>query len=109
MFKPGQEVVCINDKLKSEKSPLVYGRVYTIIDCKKETCKCGEIVVNIGIIDRGMTNYYTHIRCRYCDVLMPITNNFWWFLAKRFVPKEDWQQAETMVEVLKEDLELQAV
>lgn len=34
---------------------------------------------------------------------------FWSAYEWRFVSKEYWQQAETMVEVLKEDLELQAV
>lgn len=44
---------------------------------------------------------------RFSDGWLGFTHEPTWFHnPKFFVPLEDWQQAETMVEVLKEDLEL---
>lgn len=86
MFKPGQKVVCINTRVIHRMSPynqslsrLVLYKEYTVV-----SYNVGSVVLAEVKSDHPEGAYY----------------------PTRFVPLEDWQQAETMVEVLKEDLEL---
>lgn len=97
MFKPGQEVVCI----KSHSQRIVIkDNTYTVLGIIN--CSCGRSAIDVGVKD----DYPFIISYCECGIGIKVTNNIWWVGSSLFASPEDWQQAETMVEVLKEDLEL---
>jgi hypothetical protein len=86
MFNPGQEVVCIRNKpwAYPDGYQPSFGETVTV----DSLCRVYPDCIFIREYPRAKDGALQCFGYRY------------------FVPKEDWQQAETMVEVLKEDLEL---
>lgn len=99
MFEIGQQVVCI----KTHPNKVVKeGETYTIKSMSIH-CKCG-LSVDIGAKDPCGPDHIICC-CQDCDMTYALTD-IWWISHKRFVPLDQWEQAEEAKESLLEELKV---
>jgi len=93
MFYRGQKVVCIEGHTSCCGIKLVDGISYIVK--KIGSCNCN------ALLDVGIT-IATNTKCFKCNTLLS-TDGTWWLYAKRFVPLDEWQNAEeNVIQLLKE-------
>lgn len=98
MFYVGQKVVCIDS---SGQDALKEGNTYTITETSISKC-CG--ILNIGV---GIAPIRDEVNCIKCGMTFPLVTNHRPFLSRRFVPLQDWEQSEQLVNKLIEESQLQ--
>jgi hypothetical protein len=93
MFKIGQKIVCVDNK----NTPLVENHDYVVDSIQYGVCSCNYALVNVGFTKEriGRVQY-----CTKCNTRFKIFDDIWWFAAPRFVPLDDWQQADELVKEL---------
>lgn len=99
MFYIGQKVVCVDSgrvKLPpvsgktSIQAPLVEGKTYTIKDVGKDCCN--------SVVDVGLKSDVLLSRCASCGRFYRQPK--YWVLARRFVPLEDYEAMQELVNEL---------
>jgi len=96
MFFIGQKVVCIEGHVSRCGVKLVDGRIYQVKNIWN--CKCNNL------LDVGIT-ISTNVKCFKCNTQLS-TDGTWWLYAKKFVPLEEWQNAEKNVTKLLNEAEI---
>ena len=90
MFYIGQKVVCIAGKYSVCGVKLIEQKIYEIKNIW--SCKCNT-VLDVGI------HINTNVTCFKCNTILS-KDGTWWLYAKRFVPLEEWQNADENVKQL---------
>jgi hypothetical protein len=95
MFYIGQKVVCIKGKFSACGVDLKENGIYTVKNIW--SCRC-NMVLDVGL--RITSNDI----CFNCDTLLS-TDGVWWLYAKRFVPLEEWQDADKNIKQLLKEIQ----
>lgn len=116
-FQIGQKVVCVNNKgIESENDPLggepckappvKVGSIYIVLDVL--FCfKCGEQHIHIGYHSEP-DSYMWCEKCRHIIEAISDTQRYW-LESWRFVPVEEYEASENMVEELLEPLKQETI
>ena len=95
MFYKGQKVVCIKGKYSACGARLVEDQIYVVKN--KWSCKCNELL-DVGI------KIFTNVTCFKCNTLLS-TDGTWWLYANRFVPLDEYQNADENLRKLLKEIE----
>ena len=90
MFYIGQKVVCIERHTSCCGVKLVDGISYIVKNIW--SCKCN------ALLDVGIT-IATNVTCFRCNTFLS-ADGIWWLYANRFVPLDEWQNADENVKQL---------
>lgn len=96
-WRIGQDIVCVKTH---PKEVVKEGEIYTIKALRTSTCKCSEVEIDVGVLDKGEFSLYQTI-CRKCGVEHNEgTNGTWWFSETRFRPLDELADISELTEVL---------
>ena len=99
MFEVGKRVIAIIDH---NHGLFKKGDVFELIGIKKSPCKCNEIDLNIGII-----NKYKGQHCSKCGSFWIKNDDYSWYSSTRFAPYDDSlseHTADSLIEELETEL-----
>lgn len=94
MFTIGQKVVCVQGKSSACGRRLIDGKIYTVNAIRR--CRCSS-VLDVGI------RISTENKCFKCNTLLS-KDGTWWLYAWRFIPLDEWQEADENVKQLMEEV-----
>ncbi len=95
MFYSGQKVVCIKGKYSECGVKLKEQKIYVVNNIW--SCRCST-VLDVGL------KIYTSDKCFKCNTLLS-TDGTWWLYAERFVPLEEWQRADEIINKLLKEIQ----
>jgi hypothetical protein len=93
MIDIGQKLVCVDSK----DTPLVENQNYVIKSIKYGLCNCNYILIDVGFTKDSIRRAQY---CPKCKDRFKTFDDIWWFNANRFVPLDEWQQADELVKEL---------
>lgn len=95
----GQEIVAIKDH---SQGMFKKNDVFVINNLRTSYCKCGHILIDIGIFAIvSPTNY-----CTTCDTLSNTTSKIYWFNEVCFAPLDSFVNHEELNEIKEQILQL---
>lgn len=96
-FYIGQDVVCIRSHSEGRVKE---GEVFVIRGLMASPCKCGVLVLDVGINSNGNERY----KCVYCGDIVKKHPNVFWFGNALFKPLDELADISELTEVLEKPI-----
>lgn len=91
MFQVGKKVICVKTH---SQGAVKKGQVFELLGIKKSNCKCGDLVLDVGL----KSICYTQ-RCLTCNEVWTAPD-IWWIGEDKFAPYDDSLSEITVDELL---------